>query len=235
MASLPACAEVSPGGFSDAPPSEAEIIARAQCGDHAAFDVLYERYRPQIYDYIYRRMGNANDADEMTQDTFLKAYLNLPKTDDNLKFGAWLYRIATNVCLDELRHRKLVKWQRWDAFISVFHPSQVAKDNPEREVLKGEDYDEVRAILDQLYPKYRMCLILREYHDMSYDEMADALSITHASVKSLLHRAREQFGRIYGARGGVIQGSAPSRRWHGQGRRRASSWRGSMLANATKT
>ena len=177
--------------------TEAALIARAQAGDHAAFEVIFTQYQTQIYNYIYRLMGSAEDAFDMTQDTFLKAYLALPKTSDDLRVGAWLYRIATNVCLDELRHRKLVKWQPWEAFISVFHPTQVAKDSPERDTIDRENTEEVQLILDRLHPKYRMCLILREYHDLSYDEIAEVLHTTRAAVKSLLFRAREEFRQVY--------------------------------------
>jgi RNA polymerase sigma-70 factor (ECF subfamily) len=173
------------------------LIARAQAGDHAAFEEIFNQYQTQIYNYIYRLMGSAEDAFDMTQDTFLKAYLALPKTSDDLRVGAWLYRIATNVCLDELRHRKLVKWQPWEAFISVFHPTQVAKDSPERDTIDKENNEEVQFILDRLHPKYRTCLILREYHDLSYDEIAEVLNTTRAAVKSLLFRAREEFRQVY--------------------------------------
>jgi RNA polymerase sigma-70 factor (ECF subfamily) len=176
---------------------DAALIARAQAGDHAAFETIFSRHQTQIYNYIYRLMGGAEDAYDMTQDTFLKAYLALPKTSDDLRVGAWLYRIATNVCLDELRHRKLVKWQPWEAFISVFHPSQVAKDSPERDCINTENAEEVQLILDRLHPKYRMCLILREYHDLSYDEIAEVLNTTRPAVKSLLFRAREEFRQVY--------------------------------------
>ena len=177
--------------------TEAALIARAQAGDHAAFETIFNSYQTQIYNYIYRLMGSSEDAYDMTQDTFLKAYLALPKTSDDLRVGAWLYRIATNVCLDELRHRKLVKWQPWDAFISVFHPTQVAKDSPERDCIDKENTEEVQLILDRMHPKYRMCLILREYNDLSYDEIAEVLNTTRAAVKSLLFRAREEFRQVY--------------------------------------
>ena len=177
--------------------TEAALITRAQAGEHGAFEAIFNQYQTQIYNYIYRLMGSAEDAYDMTQDTFLKAYLALPKTSDDLRVGAWLYRIATNVCLDELRHRKLVKWQPWEAFVSVFHPSQVAKDSPERDCINSENQEEVQAILSRMHPKYRMCLVLREYHDLSYDEIADVLSTTRAAVKSLLFRAREEFRQVY--------------------------------------
>ena len=194
---------------------ERTAIAFAQAGDHQAFEWIFEQYQVQIYNYVYRLMGSAEDAYDLTQDTFLKAYLALAKTSDDLRVGAWLYRIATNVCLDELRHRKLVKWQPWEAFISVFHPSQVAKDNPVRDVLDREDTEEVGLLLGQMAPKYRLCLLLREYHDLSYDEIAEVLVTTRAAVKSLLFRAREEFRQVYGRaerQPGRGHAAAPARR-----------------------
>lgn len=177
--------------------TDRDLIRRAQDGDHEAFEAIFAQYQTAIYNFVYRLMGTAEDAYDLTQDTFLKAYLHLPKTSDDLRVGAWLYRIATNVCVDELRHRRLIKWQPWEAFVSVFHPTQVAKDSPERECLHRENTAEVQAILDKLHPKHRMCLLLREYRDLSYDEIADVLGTTRAAVKSLLFRAREEFRQVY--------------------------------------
>jgi RNA polymerase sigma-70 factor (ECF subfamily) len=176
---------------------DAALIARAQAGEHAAFEQLFNQYQSQIYNYIYRLMGSSEDANDLTQDTFLKAYLALSRTSHDLRVGAWLYRIATNVCLDQLRHRKLIKWQAWESFVAVFHPTQVAKDSPERDCITRENAEEVQLILAQMHPKYRMCLILREYHDLSYDEIAEVLNTTRAAVKSLLFRAREEFRQVY--------------------------------------
>lgn len=175
-----------------------EIIKRAKAGDNEAFGIIFSCYQVNIFNYIYRWTGNPEDARDMTQeDTFLKAYLTLKKTDDNLKISSWLFRIATNVVADESRHRKLVKWQPWETFTSKLPPSQVAKDNPERDCINSENREEVQLILAKLHPRYRICLILREYHELSYNEIADVLNTTRAVVKSLLFRAREKFRKVY--------------------------------------
>jgi RNA polymerase sigma-70 factor (ECF subfamily) len=184
----------------DAQTPEAELVARAQAGEHGAFEALVGRYQGALYTYVYRVMGSAEDAADLVQDALLKAYLALPRTSADLRVGAWLYRIATNVCLDELRHRKLVRWQPWAAFVAAFHPAQVApegQDSPERACLAREDAAEVQALLGELPPKYRLCLLLREYQGLSYDEIADVLATTRAAVKSLLFRAREEFRQRY--------------------------------------
>lgn len=173
------------------------VIACARAGDHGAFEVIFNAYHTAIYQYVCRMMGDAKDAEDLTADTFLKAYLALPRTSEDLKVGAWLFRIATNLCLDELRHRKLLKWHPWESFISTFHPGQVAKHNTVSEYMRRENAEEVQMLLEQMPPKYRMVLILREYQDLSYDEIAAVLNTTRAAIKNLLFRSRECFREVY--------------------------------------
>lgn len=165
----------------------------------ALFAQLFEQYEQPIYQYVYRLLGDAEDARDFTQDAFVKAYKKLPATLEkgNFQPQAWLYRIATNVCLDELRHRKLVKWQPWETFVSLFHTSQIARDNPERDALQRETRHEVQIVLDRLSPRYRAALILREYHGLGYEEIADVMGTSRTAVKTLLLRARESFRLHY--------------------------------------
>jgi RNA polymerase sigma-70 factor (ECF subfamily) len=190
--------------------SEATIAA-AQDGDRAAFDVIYTAYESPIYNYVYRTMGDADDARDLTQDAFLKAWLAFPRTLEYASFslGPWLYRIASNVCLDVLRHRRLVKWQSWEAFLAAVpygawsRWQQALVDDapqPDRMAERQELVAEVRAVLDGLLPQYRLHLHLREYGDLSYDEIAEVLSTTRAAVKSTLHRARRSFADAWSAK-----------------------------------
>ena len=194
-------------------------IALAQAQDHAAFEAVFERYHERIFNFVMRMMGgNTADAEELTGDVFLKAYLSLPRTDESIRYDSrlqsWLFRLAYNRCLDEHRHRKLVQWQSLGAWLSVFHPSQVADagDEPERAVLGHERravlHEEVQRVLDQLKPIYRACLVLKEYFEYSYDQIAAVLKTTRAAVKSLLHRARQSFAALWTAAGnaGLLHG-----------------------------
>lgn len=161
----------------------------------ALYEQLYQRYEQAIYAYVYRMLGDPEDALDFTQDAFVKAYRKLPATlaKGNFQGQAWLYRIATNVCLDELRHRKLLKWQPWESFVSLFHPSQVARDNPERDAMQTETKHEVEIVLEKLSERYRVALVLREYHGLGYEEIAEVMGTTRTAVKTLLLRAREAF------------------------------------------
>jgi RNA polymerase sigma-70 factor (ECF subfamily) len=199
-----------------------DLIARAQAGDEDAFEVIFGQYRAAIYNFLYRQTGDANDADDFTADTFLKAWLALPNTSDDLRIGAWLYRIAQNVWLDAVRHRRLVQWQPWESFLSSFHPSQVADDSPEREALTAEGAAEVRAVLAQMKPEYAELLELREFSDRSYQELAADTGRSWAAVKSMLFRARDEFSRVSVQAGlrpfGRDLALAPKRRLGGAGR-----------------
>ena len=141
--------------------------------------------------------GNTEEAQDLTQDAFVKAYTALPKMPADLKVKPWLYRIATNVCIDALRRKRLIKWQPWDRFLALFHPLQVSPDSPERQALQQEEREQVRQVFARLTPKHRRCLALREYQGLSYAEIARELETTPNTVKTLLYRAREAFRRHY--------------------------------------
>jgi RNA polymerase sigma-70 factor, ECF subfamily len=172
-------------------------IEGIQLGEDVAFDDIFESYQERIYNCVYRLMGNSEDAYDLTQETFLRAYAALPRIERDLKVGPWLYRIATNLCMDQLRRRKLIRWEPLDNLLAVFHPKQVARDSPERETLRKESHETVHRVLENLSPKYRACLVLREYQDMSCEEIAEVLGTTRSAVKSLLFRAREEFRLVH--------------------------------------
>ena len=180
-------------------PDDIELIR--DCRDPAtremAFSRIIKKYQERLYWHIRRLVVSHDDTHDVLQNTFIKAWKGIDNFREESSLFTWLYRIATNVCLDELRHRKLIKWQPWETFVAAFHPTQVAKDSPERDCINRENSEEVQLIFAQMHPKYRMCLILREYHDLSYDEIAEVLNTTRAAVKSLLFRAREEFRQVF--------------------------------------
>jgi RNA polymerase sigma-70 factor (ECF subfamily) len=139
-------------------------------------------------------MGNLDDADDLTQETFVKLYQALPRFRPGHVRG-WVYRVATNACLDELRHRSLVGWLPWEAHFAAALEDRVARDDPERDALQEETRHEVSEVLNRLPPRYRAALVLREYHGLGYEEIATALRTTRLAVKTLLLRARARFRR----------------------------------------
>ncbi|MGA7732192.1 MAG: RNA polymerase sigma factor [Chloroflexia bacterium] len=186
-------------------------VSRAREGDTAAFEAIYNRYERRIYAFVYRLMGNAEDAYDLTQDTFVKAYMALPRIsgDADLNLSAWLHRIASNACMDVLRRRKLIRWLPWETFDTNPALEPAADDDPVGEYNQVETTGEVQAILTKLTPKHRMALMLKEYQGMSCDEIGEVMGASRSAIKSLLFRAREEFRQVYLAKYGHAPGYEP--------------------------
>lgn len=153
-----------------------------------SFERIYDDYKTPIYNYIYRLVGNRELADDLTQDTFLKAFRALPKMDKHLKLSAWLYRIATNTAYDALRRRKLITWTPWD---DIDHePADEENSDPQEMV---ESTSLVHEALEQMPRHYRAALLLYTQEGFSYAEIATALNIAESGVKMYLTRARQSF------------------------------------------
>ena len=176
---------------------EKSWVVRAREGDAAAFEAIYNRYERRIYAFVYRLMGNAEDAYDLTQETFVKAYSALPRTQPDLNLSAWLHRIASNACMDVLRRRKLIRWLPWETFDTNPAMEPTASDDPVGEYNQVETSGEVQVVLDKLSPKHRMALILKEFQGMSDDEIGQVMGLTRSAVKSLMFRARDEFRQVY--------------------------------------
>src|SRR5205807_4509304 len=133
-------------------------------------------------------------ADDLTQDTFLKAFRALPKMDANLKLSAWLYRIATNTAYDALRHRKLSAWLPWQDL--DHEPADIESADPQE--MYGTT-ELVRAALRPMPQQYRAEPLLYTQEGFSYSEIAQALNIAESGVKMYLSRARQSFREHYRA------------------------------------
>ena len=186
---------------------ETRWVTRARAGDRAAFAELYARYERRIYSFVYRTMGDHDDAAELTQETFLKAYRALGKTDDELNVNAWLHRIAANACTDVLRRRRRVRWLPWEA-LDRDDPGERLDGDPAEALLGAETRQAVQRTLLSQPPHYRRALLLREHEGLSCEELGAALGLSAAAAKSLLFRAREDFRRRYGASGLASDGGA---------------------------
>ena len=175
---------------------EAAWVARAKAGDQAAFTELFTRYERRIYSFIYRMMGNPEDAFDLTQETFLKAYRALGKTDDELNVNAWLHRIASNACMDVLRRRQRLRWLPWE---NTKHdrPSVHQEDDPEGSVVGGETQVAVQRVLSAMSPRNRQAMVLREYEGLSCEDIGEIMGVSRSAVKSMLFRGREEFRKLY--------------------------------------
>ncbi|MCM8749150.1 sigma-70 family RNA polymerase sigma factor [Thermomicrobiaceae bacterium CFH 74404] len=174
-------------------------VNRAKEGDQAAFEAIFLRYERPIYQFIYRMMGNAEDASDLTQECFIRAYRALPQTSDDLNVSAWLHRIAANACLDVLRRRKRIRWLPWEGQGQPDLHLNGHLEDPEREAIRTETQELVQRVLTQMNPRHRLALILREYEGLSCEEIGQIMGLSRSAVKSVLFRAREEFRRIYRA------------------------------------
>ena len=169
----------------------AQVVGKAN-----DFEQVFAEYHSAIYSYVLRLVGNAEDAADLTLASFEKALRVWHRQPSDLQVRPWLYRIATNTCLDELRHRRLIRWLPLDLFDGAT-PHPAAADNPEDAVLKAEEARLVRAALDKLPERYRLALILRESEGLSCEEIGAALGVSRSAAKVLLFRARERLRQVY--------------------------------------
>jgi RNA polymerase sigma-70 factor (ECF subfamily) len=176
---------------------EAPLLERARRGDAAAFTELVERYERKIFRLAKHITQNDEDAEDVLQETFLKAYSHLDTFQGNSKFYTWIVRIAVNEALMKLRKRKS------DKSVSLDEPTDTGEDTIVREIAVWEDdpeqkysREEIREILDKavesLRPAFRTVFVLRDIEELSTEETAAALDISIPAVKSRLLRARLQ-------------------------------------------
>jgi RNA polymerase sigma-70 factor (ECF subfamily) len=163
-------------------------LEQARGGDQAAFGRLVEAYSGPVYNLAYRMLGNAPEAEDAAQETFVRMYTKLHTYQPERKLSSWVLSIASHYCIDRLRRRRW-NWLSLDEEpVAAALPSH--QRGPEELVLRQEMRDEVQGLVDRLSPPYRIPLILRYWNDMSYEEIAEAMGLTVQAVKSRLHRGR---------------------------------------------
>src|SRR2546421_3584568 len=173
--------------------SDAALVELVLADDQDAFAVLVERYKDAVQNLAYRMLGNTTEAEDVTQETFVRAYTQLATYKPAHKFSTWVLSIASHLAIDQLRRRRFlalpledVPFLDWIADVGT---------GPEQSALEGEQQDEVQTYLQRLPGKYRAVIVLRYWYDFSYEEIARTLDLTPALVKARLHRARELLAR----------------------------------------
>jgi len=176
---------------------EAQNIKKAKQGDIAAFEELIAIYQKMVYNYCYRMSGNLHDAEDLTQEVFIKVYRNLNKFKERSQFSTWVYRIAYNTCID--RYRKKKPTDRDMVFLDSERENRSLKSNsyiPEDELLSKEKEEIIQRCIDALRPEYRSVIILRDIQHHSYEEIASILDIPLGTVKSHISRGRSALRKI---------------------------------------
>jgi RNA polymerase sigma-70 factor, ECF subfamily len=165
---------------------DAQAIARCLHGEQEAYEAIVRRYQRGLFNVALRMLGNYEDARDATQTAFVKAFEHLDSFDPGQRFFNWLYRILKNECLNVLRAR------RPETAVSMDLPASRGADPVE----VRERQQAIQRALLELSMEYREVVVLRHFTDLSYDEIAAALGIPAAKVKSRLYTARQQLGDL---------------------------------------
>lgn len=174
--------------------NETNWLAQALKGDPQGFGMLVEAYQRPVYNLCYRMLGNAEDAEDAAQETFLRAYKALKRYDNQRPFSTWLLSIAAHYCIDQIRRRRYPIVSVEDLPVPDLPDT---KPGVERSFQQKQEQEQVRAILDVLDATDRAAVIMYYWYDFSYAEIAEALSLTESAIKSRLHRARRSMAQYW--------------------------------------
>lgn len=177
---------------------EKELVQRTMEGDEEAFGVLVKKYRTKVFNLAYSLTRDRDAADDLAQESFIKAYFALPRFKLKSGFGTWLYRIAMNTVKDYLRKKGKI---REVAFGKEIEHLVIQEDEMERKEKKQQEEQNRRLVheaIQSLPEKYQLILSLRDIQGFSYGEIADILNISPGTVDSRLHRARKSLRKKIG-------------------------------------
>lgn len=164
-------------------------------GDQEAFGEIVELFKDKVFQLCYRMLGNRHEAEDIAQEAFVRAYVNIHSFNQGRKFSTWLYRIATNLCIDRIRKKKPDYFL--DAELAgtegLTMYSQIAAEgkSPDSEVETMELQEIVQREILRLPDKYRVVIVLRYIDDLSLNEISEVLEMPLGTVKTRIHRARE--------------------------------------------
>ncbi|MRR29187.1 sigma-70 family RNA polymerase sigma factor [bacterium] len=175
---------------------ESELLALAQNGNDEAFTQLVERYQNPVFNLCYRMLGDSQEAEDASQESFWRAYQAIRRYDRSRPFATWLLSITAHYCIDQQRKRRLPTLEIDDWM------EEVLPDNtpdPERATGAQEEKDRIHQMLAALNPQDRAAIVLRYWYEFSEEEISLALQLSVSAVKSRLHRARLKFATLYQA------------------------------------
>jgi RNA polymerase sigma-70 factor, ECF subfamily len=182
--------DVAPGSDADARARIAELVTKARKGDKDAFDALVRATYVDTYTLAYRLVGNEEDARDVVQEAYLRAYKGLRRFRGEAQFSTWLYRITANCASTALHRRARNRHDELPAEYPLVDPS--GRDDPAGAAIGGDARAELRRALDELPPKLRAVVVLRDVYDLPHDSIAAELGISESAAKVRLHRARRK-------------------------------------------
>jgi RNA polymerase sigma-70 factor (ECF subfamily) len=172
-----------------------KLIESFRKGDEKAFEEIVRRYHRQVANIIYLTLGNREEVDDLSQEVFVRVFRSLERFEYDSSLYSWIYRIAVNLCIDEIRKKKIRKLIPLD-FLTE---KKLEGEKKSKTVVTASDHllqkekeEVIRGALGKLSPIHRTVILLREYQDLSYGEIAKTLRISQQAVKSRIFRAREE-------------------------------------------
>jgi len=179
--------------------TELESLRLTLAGDKEAFRVIVDAYKDNVFNLIFRMCGNRHDAEDLTQEAFIKAFENLTKYDQKLPFRNWIFTIAANLCKNHIKRGKILN------IISIFtgkrDPEErielidppAENNNPPDILIEKEEKQRLFGIVNLLPERYKLVFMLRYVEEFSYKEIADITGFPLGTVETYIHRAKEQF------------------------------------------
>jgi RNA polymerase sigma factor (sigma-70 family) len=206
--------EINPG-FSDKAQKDFDLVQKAQLGNQAAFAELMNRYREAIYYMILKMINNTSDAEDLTIEAFGKAFRNIDQYSPSFAFSTWLFKIASNNCIDFLRKKKTRQLSIFNSTeaesntgsgINIETSLSIQSDllDPEESLIMEQKKILLRELVDNLKPRYRQLVDLRYFQEYTYEEIAEELELPIGTVKAQLFRARELLFGILKKRQGSL-------------------------------
>lgn len=173
-----------------------DLVNKAKTGDQVAFGKLMARYKESVYYMILKMVHNRDDADDLTMVAFSKAFNNLANYSADFAFSTWLFRIATNNCIDFIRKKKLQttsidQTSPTDDGESVPIAVKDKSMTPEERIIKDQRAIKIREVIQELSPKYKQLIELRYFEELSYEEIAERCDLPLGTVKAQLFRAKD--------------------------------------------
>lgn len=175
-----------------------EWVEATKLGDQDAFAELVYTFQDPVYNLCYRMLGESGEAEDATQEAFLRAYLNIERYDIKRSFKTWVMSIASNHCIDRIRKRRMQYVSLDDEPTAAALALSSNDPLPEHVTLQNERSEVIQDLLLELDPDYRVAVILRYWYDYSYAEIAQTMNTTESAIKSRLFRARKSLAELIG-------------------------------------
>jgi RNA polymerase sigma-70 factor (ECF subfamily) len=192
--------EVTGNGLSEKAKSDLLLVDMAKNGNEKAFATLMNRYRDSIYYMLLKMVNNITDAEDLTIEAFGKAFRNIDSYTPDFAFSTWLFKIATNNCIDFIRKKQSSPAhidQLQDDLDTITKNIQSDLPDPEEAIINDQKIAVLRSIVNQLKPRYRKLIELRYYKEYSYEEISAELNLPIGTVKAQLFRAKSLLYNIF--------------------------------------